>query len=133
MILVDSSVWIDYFRGTTTAQADKLDSLLGNEPIATGDLILTEVLQGFVSDREFNQAKRLMTSLVIVDLAGPAMAIQAAKNFRALRLQGITVRKTIDTVIATCCIESGLPLLYSDRDFDPFVEHLGLSSALPGA
>lgn len=132
MILVDSSVWIDYFRGTATPQAEKLDSLLGNELIATGDLILTEVLQGFVSDRDFNHAMKLMTTLVIVDLAGQAMAIKAAKNFRALRALGITVRKTIDTVIATRCIESGLPLLYSDRDFDPFVEHLGLRSALPG-
>ena len=132
MILVDSSVWIDYFRGTATPQAEKLDLLLGNEPIATGDLILTEVLQGFVSDRDFNQAKKLMASLVIVDLAGQAMAIQAAKNFRVLRALGITVRKTIDTVIATRCIESGLPLLFSDRGFDPFVEYLGLRSALPG-
>ncbi|MGD9889153.1 MAG: PIN domain nuclease [Halothiobacillaceae bacterium] len=130
MILVDSSVWIDYFRGTTTPQAEKLDSLLGFELIATGDLILTEVLQGFMSERDFNQAKKLMTSLVIVDLAGQNMAIQAAKNFRALRILGITVRKTIDTLIATCCIESGLPLLYSDRDFDPFVKHLGLRSVL---
>lgn len=133
MILVDSSVWIDYFRGTSTPQAERLDALLGIEPIATGDLILTEVLQGFVSDRDFNQAKKLMTSLVVVDLAGQRMAIQAAKNFRTLRSLGVTVRKTIDTVIATCCIENGLPLLYSDRDFDPFVEHLGLRSALPGA
>ena len=132
MILVDSSVWIDYFRGTATPQAEKLDSLLGSEPIATGDLILTEVLQGFVSDRDFNQAKKLMTSLVIVELTGQSIAIQAAKNFRVLRSFGVTVRKTIDTVIATRCIESGLPLLYSDRDFDPFVEHLGLRSALPG-
>ncbi len=132
MILVDSSVWIDYFRGTATPQAEKLDVLLGNEPIATGDLILTEVLQGFVSDRDFNQARKLMTSLVIVDLAGQAMVIQAAKNFRTLRALGITVRKTIDTVIATGCIAGGFPLLYSDRDFDPFVEHLGLRSVLPG-
>lgn len=132
MILVDSSVWIDYFRGTATPQVEKLDSLLGSEPVATGDLILTEVLQGFVSDRDFNQAKKLMTSLVIVDIAGQSIAIQAAKNFRVLRSLGVTVRKTIDTVIATRCIESGLPLLYSDRDFDPFVEHLGLRSALPG-
>ncbi|WP_310446360.1 PIN domain nuclease [Thiobacillus sp.] len=130
MILVDSSVWIDYFRGTVTPQTDKLDSLLGIEPIATGDLVLTEVLQGFSSDLDFKQAEKLMTSLVVVDLAGQAMAIQAAKNFRTLRSLGITVRKTIDTVIATRCIESGLPLLYSDRDFDPFVEHLGLRSAL---
>ena len=133
MILVDSSVWIDYFRGTATPQAEKLDTLLGTEPIATGDLILAEVLQGFVSDRDFNQAKRLLTSLVVVDLVGQDIAIQAAKNFRLLRAQGITVRKTIDTIIATRCIESRLTLLYSDKDFDPFVEHLGLRSALPGA
>ncbi len=132
MILVDSSVWIDYFRGTSTPEAETLDSLLSTEPIATGDLILTEVLQGFVSDRDFNQAKKLLTSLVIVDLAGQDIAIQAARNFRVLRALGITVRKTIDTVIATRCIQSRLSLLYSDRDFDPFVEHLGLRSALPG-
>ena len=133
MILVDSSVWIDYFRGTATPQTDKLDSLLGTEPLATGDLILAEVLQGFVRDRDFNQARKLLTSLVVMDLAGHDIAIQAARNFRALRERGITVRKTIDTVIATRCIASGLTLLYSDRDFDPFVEHLGLRSAMPGS
>ena len=133
MILVDSSVWIDYFRGTATPQADKLDSLLGTEPLATGDLILVEVLQGFVRDRDFNQARKLLTSLVVMDLAGQDIAIQAARNFRALRERGITVRKTIDTVIATRCIASGLTLLYSDKDFDPFVEHLGLRSAMPGS
>jgi predicted nucleic acid-binding protein len=130
VIVVDSSVWIDYFRGTATPQAEKLESLFGTELIATGDLILTEVLQGFVSDRDFDQAKKLLTSLVVLDLAGQEIAIQAAKNVRTLRALGVSVRKTIDTVIATRCIESGLPLLYSDRDFDPFVEHLGLRSAL---
>lgn len=133
MILVDSSVWIDYFRGIATPQAERLDSLLGVEPLATGDLILTEVLQGFDSDRDFRQAKRLLTSLVIVDLAGQATAVQAARNLRVLRALGVTVPKTIDTIIATRCIESRLVLLYSDRDFDPFVEHLGLRSALAGA
>lgn len=132
MILVDSSVWIDYFRGIPTPQTDMLDSLLGTEPVAAGDLILTEVLQGFVSERDFKQATELLTSLVIVELAGEAVASQAAKNFRALRALGITVRRTIDTLIATRCIEDGLQLLYSDKDFDPFVEHLGLRSALPG-
>lgn len=132
MILVDSSVWIDYFRGTATPQAERLDAPLGSEPLATGDLVLTEVLQGFGSDRDFNQARKLMTSLVVVDIGGQDIAIQAAKNFRALRALGITVRKTIDTVIATRCIQSGFTLLYSDRDFDPFVQHLGLRSALPG-
>ncbi len=131
MILVDSSVWIDYFRGTVTPQTDRLDSLLGTELVATGDLILTEVLQGFVSDKDFNRARRLLTALIVVDLAGQRIVVQAAKNFRALRAAGVTARKTIDTVIATYCIENRVPLLYSDRDFDPFVEHLGLRSVLP--
>lgn len=126
MILVDSSVWIDYFRGNVTAQAQTLDGLLGSEPLAIGDLILTEVLQGFGSDRDFNQAKKLLTSLAIVHLGGQEIAIQAAKNFRALRALGITMRKTIDTIIATRCIESDYTLLHSDRDFEPFVTHLGL-------
>lgn len=130
MILVDSSVWIDYFRGNATPQAEKLDSLLGVEPIATGDLILAEVLQDFTAERDFNQARTLMAALVSVDLCGRDIAIQAARNFRLLRTLGVTVRKTIDTVIATHCIENGLPLLYSDRGFDPFVTHLGLQSAL---
>lgn len=130
MILVDSSVWIDYFRGTQTPQTEKLDGLLSSEPIAVGDLILTEVLQGFGSERDFNQARRLLTSLLVVELGGQDIAIQAARNFRILRAQGVTIRKTIDTIIATRCIESGLILLHSDRDFDPFVQHLGLRSAL---
>jgi len=128
VILVDSSVWIDYFRGTATPQTERLDSLLGSEPLAIGDLILAEVLQGFSSDRDFNQAKRLLTSLVMIELGGQGIAIQAAKNYRKLRALGITTRKTIDTVIATRCIEGGYTLLHSDRDFDPFVTHLGLRS-----
>lgn len=130
MILVDSSVWIDYFRGARTRQTNALDGLLGKEPVATGDLILTEVLQGFRTDRDFNQAKDLLTSLIVLDLGGRSMAIQAARNFRTLRLLGVTIRKTIDTVIATRCIEDKHHLLYSDRDFDPFVMHLGLRCAL---
>lgn len=130
MILVDSSVWIDYFRGTATPQTDALDGILGAEPVAVGDLILTEVLQGFGSDRDFNLAKKLLSSLTMVDLGGREVAIKAARNFRTLRSRGITIRKTIDTIIATRCIESKYRLLYSDRDFDPFVVHLGLLSAL---
>lgn len=132
MILIDSSVWIDYFRGTVTAETDWLDSPLGTRPLATGDLILTEVLQGFASDCEFDRARRLPSSLELVQLGGQEVAIKAARNFRALRAVGVTVRKTIDTIIATRCMESGIALLYSDRDFDPFVEHLGLRCALPG-
>ena len=126
MILVDSSVWVDYFRGNTTPQTDKLDLLLGREPLAIGDLILAEVLQGFDSDRDFNQARRLLTSLLVVEIGGLEIAIQAAKNFRMLRRRGVTIRKTIDTIIATRCIESGYDLLHSDRDFDPFAQYLGL-------
>jgi predicted nucleic acid-binding protein len=132
VILVDSSVWIDYFRGRQNSQTDRLDVLLGNEPVATGDLVLVEVLQGFGSVQDFNQGKKLLASLQIVDLAGADIALQAAKNFRTLRSRGITVRKTIDTLIATSCIQKGMALLYSDKDFDPFVEHLGLRTALPG-
>jgi predicted nucleic acid-binding protein len=126
LILVDSSVWIDYFNGTTTAAVVRLDQLLGSEQLAIGDLILTEVLQGFTSERDFRAAEQMLTSLLVVELGGREIAIQAAKNFRALRKAGVTVRKTIDTVIATRCIESGYDLLHDDRDFDPFVKHLGL-------
>ncbi|HTX35522.1 MAG TPA: PIN domain nuclease [Bryobacteraceae bacterium] len=126
MILVDSSVWIDYFNGAATPQADQLDGLLGREPLAIGDLILTEVLQGFTGYRDFVKARRLLTSLTIVQIGGPEIAIVAAQNFRYLRKHGVTVRKTIDTMIATRCIESGYDLLHSDRDFEPFVQHLGL-------
>ncbi len=130
MILVDSSVWIDYFRGVATPQSDRLDVLLGVEPLATGDMVLAEVLQGFTLKREFDTALRLLTSLAVVDIAGREIAVQAARNFRALRARGITVRKTIDCLIATRCIEDGHPLLFSDRDFEPFVAHLGLANAL---
>jgi len=126
LILVDSSVWIDYFKGTTTAQTEKLDRLLGQEPLAIGDLILTEVLQGFSNERDFNLARKMLASLTVVHLGGQEIAIQAAQNFRALRNVGVTVRKTIDTVIATRCIESGYDLLHNDRDFDPFAKHLGI-------
>ena len=126
MILVDSSVWIDYFQGVITPQTEKLDQLLGHEALAIGDLILTEVLQGFADERDFNKARKLLTSLTVVELGEEEIAIRAARNFRALRKLGVTVRKTIDTVIATRCIESGDELLHSDKDFDPFAQHLGL-------
>ena len=130
MIVVDSSVWIDYFRGTPTPQADHLDTLLGTEPVLVGDIILAEVLQGFSTEGDFNEALRLMRSFDTVVIGSPEIAIQAARNFRTLRGLGVTVRKTIDTLIATCCIEDGFRLLYSDRDFDPFVQHLGLLAAM---
>lgn len=130
MILIDSSVWIDYFRGVATPQCDRLDALLGAEIVATGNIMLAEVLQGFAREAEFNRAMRAMTALTVIDIAGAAIALAAARNYRSLRRLGVTPRKTIDTLIATRCIESGHALLYSDRDFEPFVEHLGLVSAM---
>lgn len=132
MILVDSSVWVDYFNGQVTRETDFLDALLGTEPVAIGDLILAEVLQGFRSDADYEAARELLASLTLYDLLGAALAIKTADNYRALRRRGVTVRKTIDAIIATFCIERRTPLLYSDRDFDPFVRHLGLKPALPG-
>ncbi|MGC4051500.1 MAG: PIN domain nuclease [Paludibaculum sp.] len=126
---MDSSVWIDYFNGVSTPQTERLDTLLGQEPLAVGDLILTEVLQGFSDERDFQIASRLLTTLEVVELGGAAVALQAARNFRVLRGLGITVRKTIDTIIATHCIENNLELLHNDRDFEPFSKHLGLRVA----
>lgn len=126
MILVDSSVWIDYLRGTPTPQTDKLDGLLGVTPLAIGDLIMTEVLQGCPTEREFNSVRKTLEALTFVTLGGPDVAVLAAKHFRQLRARGVTVRKTIDSVIATRCILDGLELLHCDRDFDPFEKHLGL-------
>ena len=126
MILVDSSVWIDYFRDRTSPQVDKLDALLGAVPLAIGDLILTEVLQGCSTQKEFDAARRALASLDFVVLGGDDVAVEAARNFRKLRALGLTVRKTIDTVIATRCIVSGYELLHNDRDFDAFEQHLGL-------
>lgn len=130
MILVDSSVWIDYFRGVVTPQTDRLDLLLGSEHLAIGDIILTEVLQGFTRQRDFDLALERLGALTLVEIAGRDIAVRAADNFRRLRALGVTPRKTIDTLIATRCIESGYPLLFSDRDFEPFVERLGLVSAM---
>jgi predicted nucleic acid-binding protein len=126
VILVDSSVWVDYLRGTETPQSRKLDDLLGTTPLAIGDLIFTEVLQGCGSEREFNEVRRTLEVLHPVLLGGDDVKIEAARNFRRLRTLGITVRKTIDTVIATRCIVSGHELLHNDRDFDAFEQHLGL-------
>jgi predicted nucleic acid-binding protein len=130
LILVDSSVWIDYFRGVSNRPSETLDHLLSQEPLAVGDLILTEVLQGFSDEAAFNEARRLLTSLTVIELGGQQIAIQAARNFRALRNLGVTVRKTIDTIIATRCLVSRHVLLHNDKDFEPFVDHLGLRVAV---
>ena len=130
MILVDSSVWIDYFSGNGSPETDFLDGVLGVSAIAVGDLILTEVLQGFRNDKDYKTAKRLLKELTTFELLGIKMAVKSADNFRKLRKKGVTIRKTADVIIASFCIEHNLPLLFSDKDFKPFVQHLDLRDAI---
>ena len=130
MILVDSSVWIDFFRDRTTPQVERLVSLLLASEPAMGDLVLAEILQGCDTGKEFNQILRFLQPLPVIQISDETIAIQAARHYRTLRALGITVRKTIDTLIATRCITDGHALLYSDKDFDPFVAHLGLATAM---
>ncbi|MBL3591800.1 MAG: PIN domain nuclease [gamma proteobacterium endosymbiont of Lamellibrachia anaximandri] len=111
MIFVDSSVWINFFNGKKSSETDRLDYLLCSEPVALGDLVLIEVLQGFRHDSDYETAKELLTSLTILDLGGQDIAVKSADNFRLLRKRGITVRKTIDVLIATYCINNNLPSL----------------------
>jgi predicted nucleic acid-binding protein len=129
VILVDSSVWIDYFRSAETPQVALLDSLLGRSPLAVGDLIAAEVLQGIDDEQQFTRVKRVLDAFEHIDIAGYDLAVKASENYRVLRSMGITIRKTIDTLIATRCIEDGLILLHADRDFLPFGQYLGLKMA----
>lgn len=128
MILVDSSVWIDYFNGRATPQSLFVRDRLGTVRFATGDLILTEVLQGFRTDAAFDQVRTFLLSLDVFELAGLDISLAAARNYRLLRANGVTVRKTIDVIIATFCITHGLTLLHADRDFDTMCDHLGLAT-----
>lgn len=126
MIFVDSSVWIDYFNGKQTWQTDQLDDLLRQELVFIGDIVLAEVLQGFRKDDHFRRARKVLNMLPCVDLCGKGIAIKSAENFRALRKQGITVRKTIDMLIGTFCCENDYVLLHNDSDFDAMASHLRL-------
>ena len=126
MVIVDSSVWVDVFNGRETPQVGFLRELSRREPIGVGDLMVCEVLQGFRSPRQFEQARDALLRLEVLDIGGVAIALAAAANYRELRRRGVTVRGTIDCLIATFCIEEGHVLLHSDRDFDAFEEHLGL-------
>ncbi len=132
MILVDSSIWVDYLRGVENPGTRTLAELLGTTRIAIGDLILTEVLQRTNTVREFREVHDLLGALRTVEIGGASIAVEAARNSQRLRALGITVRKTIDTLIATRCIESGLELLHNDRGFDAFERHLGLRCVIPG-
>ncbi len=126
MIFLDTTVLIDYFNGKNNWQVEVLDSMLGKELVVIGDYVLTEVLQGFRSEKEFQKAKTILLSFPCFDIGGKEIAIQSAKNYRFLRKKGITVRKTIDTMIATFCIQNKFTLLHNDRDFDPFNKFLNL-------
>lgn len=131
MILVDTSVWIDYFNGKPTWQTDLLDNYLSNVPIIIGDLILTEVLQGFKSDKDFETAKSFLSVLSFRQMGGYKVAVQSAENYRKLRKAGITIRKTIDVIIATFCIIEDLTLLHDDNDFEPIASHFPLKISIP--
>ena len=128
MVLVDSSVWINYFNGSSTWQTEILDQMLLQIPLFTGDLILTEVLQGFREDKEYNNAREVMDILTCKQMGGHEIAIKSAENYRKLRKNAITVRKTIDVIIGTFCINNNIPLLHDDKDFEPMVKYLGLKS-----
>ncbi len=128
MILVDSSVWIDFFNGRASRETDLLDDLLESDLLLTGDIILAEVLQGFRAESDFRRAKRALDQLEFRPMLGRGIALKTAANYRVLRAKGITVRKTIDMSIATFCIENRPELLHADREFDPIQQHLGLRS-----
>ncbi|PIQ63926.1 MAG: VapC toxin family PIN domain ribonuclease [Bacteroidetes bacterium CG12_big_fil_rev_8_21_14_0_65_60_17] len=128
MIIVDTSVWIDFFNGHPTRECDALESILGVEQVGIGDIILIEILQGIRSDADYRKTRIRLASLTIFDMLGASRAVQSANYFRMLRKKGITIPKTADIIIAGFCIDNGFPLLYSDRDFDPFAQHFGLKS-----
>lgn len=131
MLVIDSTVWVDYFNGVVDAQTDYLDHIVDKTPILVGDLILAEVLQGFRDDADFEKARRALGKYMQMEMVNPELALQSVRNYRLLRRKGITVRKTIDSLIATYCIENEHDLLHNDSDFDGYEKHLGLSVIHP--
>ena len=131
MIVADTSVWIDYFKGKENPHTDKLDAALDGDDVLMGDLILLEILQGFRSNVDYKKAKSTLAVLDQAEMLGNSMVYKCASSYRGLRKKGITIRRTSDVVIATFCIENKVPLLFQDRDFIPFVDKLGLKAALP--
>ena len=127
MILADTSAWIDYLGGTPTPAAETLDAVLGKEEVVVGDLILVELLQGYRQDKEAREIAAALSNLPIVTLCGPGLAVKAADNYRFLRAKGVTVRGTIDVIVATWCIANTVPLIAVDRDFHPMEKWLGLT------
>lgn len=130
MILVDTSVWVDYFNGKESSYTEALDSHLDSDTVVMGDLIFLEILQGFRSDSDYRKTKNSLLALGQYEMFNSAMTVKCAENYRFLRKKGITIRKMTDVIIGTFCIENKLSLLFSDRDFVPFVKHLKLSSVL---
>jgi predicted nucleic acid-binding protein len=128
VILVDSSVWISYLNGKSTKETEMLNQVIGVQSILMTDLIYTEILQGYPEDYVFNEVKSFLDEFPFAIVGGQELALKSAQNYRFLRKKGITIRKTIDSYIATYCIEKNIALLHSDKDFEPFVEHLGLKS-----
>jgi predicted nucleic acid-binding protein len=131
MLIVDSTVWVDYFNGIGNPQTDYLHQIVDKTPILIGDLILAEVLQGFRDDADFEKARGMFWKYMQVEMVNPELALQSARNYRLLRRKGVTVRKTIDSLIATYCIENEHTLLHNDGDFDGYEKHLGLSVVHP--
>ena len=126
MIVVDSSVWIDFFRGSATRETTVLRSLIGRGVVLVGDLILAEVLQGFPDERQAEAGRRTLELFPVEPMVGRDLAVAAARNYRSLRAAGVTVRRTIDLLIGTFCLERGHALLHHDRDFEPIAARLGL-------
>ena len=131
MLVVDTTVWVDYFNGQINPETDYLERVLPNEPVLVGDIILLETLQGFRKDEDFEQAKAALARFEQASLLNLQLAHQCAENYRALRKKGVTIRKTIDCIIATFCIENNHTLLHRDHDFDDFEKHLGLNVVHP--
>lgn len=131
MLVIDSTIWIDYFNGLEYPQTNYLDDIVDKIPILIGDLILVDVLQGFRDDSDFEQARRLLGKYIQVQIVNHALALQSARNYRLLRRKGVTVRKTIDSLIATYCIENEHDLLHNDNDYDGYEKHLGLKVVHP--
>lgn len=126
MVIADTSVWVDFLRGTRVPQVEMLAVLLEEQEIALCDRVLQEVLQGVRGDAEFRRVSARLLALPCYNLGGPQLALAAARNYRRLRRLGVTPRSATDVLIATFCAEEGHELLHSDRDFEPFATHLGL-------
>jgi predicted nucleic acid-binding protein len=131
VVIVDTTVWVDYLRGTRNAETDWLDREASRERLGLTDLILCEVLQGVRSDREFRQVRAELRKFELFETGGELLAVAAARNFRSIREKGRTVRKTVDCLIATFCLAHGHTLLHRDRDFDAFEQNLGLAVLHP--